>query len=345
MIDDTRRVAGLPAARRVHYLARVSSSGIFLIANPVAGAGRGAKLLPAVRRAFDAIGAPNVLLTRGPGDEARCVWDALDRGATTLAILGGDGTLNKATGALLAARAGGSCRVVMLPGGSGNDFVSTLPLRSRAWVTMARLAVDGVATPMDCARVDGRHMLNVAGFGFDVATLATLERIGALGRLAGGTFRYRLAAARHIIGFRPFEADLDDGLGFRPVLLVALANGRRYGGGIVIAPDARPDDGELEVVSIDDAPAVERVALFREAGDGKHVARPGVRVQRERALTLRFAEPPRFQIDGELHLARRREVEVELLPGALRVVTAQAQVAPEGSGRPAATSRRAEIPR
>ncbi len=325
--------------RRVHYLARVNRSTIFLIANPAAGGGRGAKLLPAVRRAFDAIGAPNVLVTRAPGDEARCVWDALDQGAATIAILGGDGTLSKATGALLAARAGAACRIVMLPGGSGNDFVSTLPLRSRAWVTMARLAVDGVTTAIDCARVDGRHMLNVAGFGFDVATLATLDRAGVLGRLAGPSLSYRLAAARHIMSFRPLEADLDDGLGFREVLLVALANGRRYGGGIVIAPEARPDDGMLDIVSIDDASTLERVALFRDAGEGKHIERPAVRVQRDHALTLRFAAPPRFQIDGELHQARRREVEVEVVPGALRVVTAQAAGMAEPQGRPMAAAR------
>jgi len=307
---------------------------VFLVANPAAGHGRAAKLLPAVRRAFAGIGAPKPLVTRGPGDEARCVWEALDAGADTIAILGGDGTLSKATGALLAARAGDRCRVLMLPGGSGNDFISTLAMRSRAWVEMAKLAVDGVATPVDCARIDGRHVLNVGGFGFDVAALRTLQRLGALGRLAGNALRYKLAAAKHIFGFRPLRADLDDGLGERELLLVAIANGRRYGGGILVAPNASVDDGMLDVVSIEDAPATERIALFQTAQTGAHIARDGVAVRREARVTLRFDAPPAFQIDGELHQSKRSEIVAESVPGALRVITGPAVATPAIPGLP-----------
>ena len=318
---------------------------VFLIANPAAGHGRGAKLLPAVRRAFAGIGAPKPLVTRGPGDEARCVWEALDAGADTIAILGGDGTLSKATGALLAARAGEKCRVLMLPGGSGNDFISTLAMRSRAWVEMAKLAVDGTARPIDCARIDGRHVLNIAGFGFDVAALRTLQRLGALGRLAGEALRYKLAAAKHIFGFRPMRADLGDGYGERELLLVAIANGRRYGGGILVAPNATVDDGLLDVVSIDDAPATERIALFQTAQSGKHLAREGVDVRRERSVTLRFEAPPAFQIDGELYQARRREVTAECVPGALRVITATAAAAPQSPALPRSAPATAQASR
>ena len=318
---------------------------VFLIANPAAGHGRGAKLLPAVRRAFAGIGAPKPLVTRGPGDEARCVWEALDAGADTIAILGGDGTLSKATGALLAARAGERCAVLLLPGGSGNDFVSTLAMRSRAWVEMAKLAVEGTARPIDCARVDGRHALNIAGFGFDVAALRTLQRLGALGRLAGETLRYKLAAAKHIFGFRPMRADLGDGLGERELLLVAIANGRRYGGGILVAPHASVDDGLLDVVSIDDAPTAERIALFQTAQDGRHLSREGVAVRREPVVTMHFEVPPAFQIDGELYQARRRAVVAECVPGALRVITAQAASVPPTQGLPRSASATARASR
>lgn len=286
--------------------------------------GRAAKLLPAVRRAFAGVGAAKPLVTRAPGDEARCVWEALDAGADTIAVLGGDGTLSKATGALLAARAGDRCRVLMLPGGSGNDFISTLAMRSRAWVEMAKLAAEGTARPIDCARLDGRHVLNVGGFGFDVAALRTLHRLGAIGRLAGNTLRYKLAAAKHIFGFRPLRADLDDGLGERELLLVAIANGRRYGGGILVAPNASVDDGLLDVVSIDEAPATERIALFQTAQTGKHLSRGGVAVRRASAIRFVFDAPPMFQIDGEVYQARRSEVVAECVPGALQVITSAA---------------------
>ena len=113
---------------------------VYLIANPAAGAGRAARLLHTVRRAFDGVGARETIITQGPGDEVRCVRRALDAGSDTIAILGGDGTWSKATGAIVDAGAGPSCRVVLLAGGTGNDFVAALGGQSRAWVTLARLA-------------------------------------------------------------------------------------------------------------------------------------------------------------------------------------------------------------
>ena len=119
------------------------------------------------------------------------------------------------------------------------------------------------------------------------------------------------------------------------LLLVAVANGRRYGGGILVAPNASVDDGLLDVVAIDDAPPAERIALFQTAQAGKHLARPGVTVRRERSVTLRFEAPPMFQIDGEVYQARRSEVLVECVPGALRVITAPAAASPPPAGFPA----------
>ncbi|HET9003664.1 MAG TPA: acylglycerol kinase family protein, partial [Gemmatimonadaceae bacterium] len=69
---------------------------VYLIVNPAAGGGRSARLLATVRRAFDGVGARETILTKCAGDEVRCVRRALDAGADTIAILGGDGTWSKA---------------------------------------------------------------------------------------------------------------------------------------------------------------------------------------------------------------------------------------------------------
>lgn len=295
---------------------------IYLIANPAAGGGRAQRLLPAVRRAFDGVGARETVLTTRPGDEARCVRRALDGGADTIAILGGDGTWSKATGALLDAGAGAACRAVLLAGGTGNDFVAALGGQSRAWVTLARLAAEGPDRSVDTVRVDGRHALNAAGFGFDVGVLESLLRAGGIGRAVPGPLRYRLAALPQIFRYQAMEFDPGDGQGRRPLLLAVLANGFRYGGGLPIAPGARPDDGMIDLVTVDDVPALRRLLLFHAVLGGRHLSLGAVRTVRQRSFTLHFAAPPRFQIDGELHDARGSELRVDCVPGALRLVTA-----------------------
>ena len=307
---------------------------VYLIANPAAGGGRAARLLDTVRRAFDGVGVRETILTKSPGDEVRCVRRALDAGADTIAILGGDGTWSKATGAIVAAGAGASCRAVLLAGGTGNDFVAALGGQSRAWVTLARLSAEGPDRPIDTLRVDGRHALNVAGFGFDVGVLEALQRVGGVERIVRGALRYRLAALQQIFRYRAVEFDPGDGFGLRPLLLAVLANGFRYGGGLPIAPGARPDDGMIDLVTVDDVPAIRRLLLFQAVMAGHHLSIGAVRTVRQPSFTLRFAAPPRIQIDGELLDARGPELRVECVPGALRLVTAAGSSGAGPSPRP-----------
>ena len=314
------------------------SRSIYLIANPAAGSGRAARLLPTVRRAFEGVGARETILTTAPGDEVRCVRRALDGGADTIAILGGDGTWSKATGAIVDAGAGGSCRTVLLAGGTGNDFVAALGGPSRAWVTLARLAADGPDRPIDTLRVDGRHTLNAAGFGFDVGVLETLQRVSGIRRVFGGVLRYHLAALQQIFRYRAVAFDPGDGGGRRMLLLAVLANGFRYGAGLPIAPGARPDDGMVDLVTVDDIAALRRILLFHAVTAGRHLAISAVRTVRQPSFTLRFDAPPRFQVDGELYDAKRTEVRVECIPGALRIVTGAGASAGEQRPRQQAKS-------
>lgn len=325
---------------------------VYLIANPAAGGGRAARLLPTVRRAFDGVGARETIVTTAPGDEVRAVRRALDGGADTIAILGGDGTWSKATGAIVDAGAGGRCRALLLAGGTGNDFVASLDGPSRAWVTLARLAAEGPVRAVDTLRVDGRHALNVAGFGFDVGVLEALQRVSGIERIVRGALRYRLAALQQIFQYDAVDFDPGDGGGERPLLLAVIANGYRYGGGLPIAPGARPDDGLLDMVCVEEIPPLRRLLVFQSVMAGGHLTADAVRTVRQAAFTLRFASPPRFQLDGELHDARGAEVRVECVPGALQLVTAAAgsPAAPyrhfpeEPSPRPAASSRLSHAP-
>lgn len=285
-----------------------------LIANPAAGRGRGARLLPVAAAAFAAQGITDVRLTVAPGDEARQVRAALDAGCDTIAVLGGDGTWSKAAAEL--ARLGAPARLALLAAGTGNDFVKNLPEPSRNPEAMARLvAGDADERRIDMAAVDGQLFLNVAGFAFDVAVLARTERM----RWLSGTAVYAAAAVQELFAYAGLEVAIDGAAPSR-FLLLAFANGAHFGGAFHVAPGARIDDGLLDAIAIPDIGRLGRPGLLARAARGTHLRHPRVTARRAAAFTLRFAGPPVYEADGELRRAASAEVRVESRPGALRVL-------------------------
>ena len=264
------------------------------------------------------MGVPGCEVTVAPGDESRAVARLLDSGCDTIAVLGGDGTWSKVAAAVVERRA--DCRLALLAAGTGNDFVKSVGVPATKFHDMARLAADGPDVRVDAGQVDGTFFLNVVGFGFDAAVLADTQQESLL----RGQALYVSAALRQLFSYRGTEIGIA-GDGDRPLgrrLLLAIANGRHFGGAFRIAPDALVDDGALDAIAIADASPFRRMRLFSAAMRGTHVGLPEVSTNRACSITLRFREPPTYQADGELRHATSTLVEVACLPRALRIVVA-----------------------
>ena len=293
--------------------------GVVVIANPVAGRGAGARRIRTAREAFAHAGVTDIRTTESPGDEARLVRAALDDGADTLAILGGDGTWGKCAAAV--ATLGADVRLAFLHGGTGNDFAKNLPAPSSDFAAMARLAVEGGPEwRVDMGVVESGAtrdlFLNVAGFGFDIAVLEQLAAGGAL----RGRAVYVLAALRQLLSYRGLGvAVAPEGATGRSLMLV-VSNGRNFGGAFRIAPEARVNDGLLDLVHVGDVRGIARLPLFANALRGAHLQHSRVTAARASEFALRFAEPPAYETDGELRRAGSAEVTVRCLPGVLRVL-------------------------
>jgi diacylglycerol kinase (ATP) len=161
----------------------------------------------------------------------------------------------------------------------------------------------------------------VAGFGFDADVLEHTTHA----RWLRGPALYQVIAAQRIFRYKGFEGELhvdDQVMADRRFLAVIFSNGPRFGGGYQIAPRARVDDGVLDGVIIRDASPWRRAMLFARAKAGRHVEMPEVSLRSARSFTLRFGASPRFDADGELHVARGATVEVSCLPGRLRFAVA-----------------------
>ena len=297
--------------------------------NPTAGKGRTRKLLPELTEALTgALGDVEIHVTTDAADVVRRARAAYESGRAVVAC-GGDGTVNALAG--VASEEDGVLGIV--PTGSGNDFAAHLGLDWKRW----RDAV-GVLTEGRVARVDlGRAVLaddgtsawftSVANSGFDSEANRWANGV----RWATGTTLYVLAVVRTLAVYSPrrYRLTVDGEAHDLEAWLVAVGNSRGYAGGMRITPDARLDDGELDVCVVGHVSRVGFLRSFPRVFKGTHTTHPAVTMLRGKLIELASLEPAGT---NELYGSGERigplPARMEAVPGALRVLV------PEGSPVP-----------
>ncbi len=323
----------LTASERRHYV----------IFNPASGRGRGARRIHRYRALLqERLGHATFEVTEGPEGERELADRALAAGYEVIVAVGGDGTWSNVADRLVAS---GRKDVVLgiLPGGTGNDFgrnlgfhpndvdeaVSVLAAGRERTVDVGRLETPS-ASAHDPSRREARHFLNLLGFGFDIAVIDAAARA----RFLKGEVLYKLTALQQLFRFPGIRLGLQAGgdLSFEGAhLMLTVSNGRYFGGGFPIAPDGAVDDGKLHACMIADAPPLARLRLFNLAEKGRHPRSSRVRILDGDRFRLNFAEPPRFEMDGEVRQAGDATLDVRILPGALRVVAPTHHSAPQST--------------
>lgn len=298
------------------------ATAVGLIVNPAAGGGRGRRLGASAAQAVSALGTVRRWDTTAPGDERRCAAEALAAGVHWLAIVGGDGTWGNAAGVVAMAPPSQRPTLLLLAGGTGNDFPKTLGAPADDPLALVALAQRGAVRTVDMGSVDDRPFLNCAGFGFDARVCEAMQ---AHRRMTGRAV-YILTAVQQLLTYSGLPVAVD-GRARGQQLMLVFSNGVWFGGSFRIAPAARLDDGALTVTSIADASPLRRAALFGQAFGGTHIAAPEVRTWDATTTHLAFDSPPIFEADGEFAQAAHREVTVRCLPGALTVVAPPAVLA------------------
>jgi diacylglycerol kinase (ATP) len=296
-----------------------------VIVNPVAGRGRGARVLPAVRAAFAAVGITDVRESTEREGERLIAARALGEGCDTLVAVGGDGTWSNVANAIL--HSGADARLALIAAGTGNDFAKTAGAPATDIAATARLVAEGAARRVDVGRIEDRWFLNIAGFGFDIAVLESVARIKWL----KGDPLYLYAALRQLGSYAGSEIMVNSPARARGAvrhLMLVIANARHFGGAFRIAPTASVTDGLLDAIAIEDAPTLRRLQLFAAVIRGTHAAMPEVQMEQSRTFTLQFPEAPAYETDGEYRRAASAALEVSCVPNALRVVVPTSALVP-----------------
>ena len=284
---------------------------VVAIVNPVAGKARGAKLrakaVDELKRLFPDIA---FVESNAPGHATALAQSARD--SELIVAVGGDGTLREvvyglvsATGPLDPLAPRPLPILAVIPVGSCNDLPKTVGIPPDV-IQACRVAKEGRARAIDVIRVemsDGdtpqqTYFVNAAGFGFDAAVTAEAHKSKHL----RGLPLYVVAIIRTLrslecplvrIRAGAFETE-------QRVLMIAATNGRYYGGGMKVAPEAQPDDGLIEVCIAD---SMGRFAALRKLPRfvaGNHVTLKEVRMLRTPELELEFLEPVQIELDGDL---------------------------------------------
>lgn len=288
-------------------------SDVHVLANPAARKGSGAAHYAKALDALRAAGAGVHELAATTREEAsRVLADAVAAGASRVVLVGGDGLVHLAIQSLATT----STELALLPAGTGNDFAHALGLdRGDLAAQVARVL--GPARSLDAMRTTHGWVASVAGIGFSAMVNA---RANALAWPRGGA-RYTVATMLSIprLTTVSLTLELDDERMEVDTTMLAVANTPCFGGGMRICPEARPDDGLLDIAIIGAVSAPTLLRVFPRVFRGTHVRHPQCTMRRARRVAL-LDTCTELWGDGERVGAA--PMEIEAVPGAIHVAGA-----------------------
>jgi diacylglycerol kinase (ATP) len=299
-------------------------SKIKLILNPICNHGRSQQNAADLRPLLAGLEA-DWGGTEYPGHAIELARQAGEQGHDLVIALGGDGTVHEVINGLMQVPPEKRPALGIVPLGSGNDFAHILGLHIEPALAL-RAALEGTLHPLDMASVcdeNGRleYFNNTLGIGFDAVVNYYTRQITRI----HGFMMYFVALIRTI--FRHFETvdlhvETDRETWDLNTLMLAVGNGPREGGGFLVTPDARLDDGILNYVTIHKISRLLMLRLVPEVMKGTHGRFKVVRMGTCRKMNVSGAKPLVVHCDGEVYAGLGtdiRKLAIEILPAALQL--------------------------
>ena len=312
----------------------IDSSLPLVIVNPKSAGGATNERWAGVASDFRAhFGAFQVAFTKKQGDGIALAKRGAEAGRRFIIACGGDGTINEVANGIL--ESGKEVELGILPSGTGGDFRRTIGMPTDAREAAKQMR-DGATKWIDAGRVTfldhagervSRHFLNVSSFGLSASVIGRVKTSASLDWRPLDVFRGRASFALSTLqevldlGYTTVRVKLDDGEEkLLNTINFCVANSRFFGGGMMIAPDARINDGFLDVVNIGDIRTAKIIFNAYKLYNGSHLDLSEVKHRHARRVEVAPANETQtifIETDGEL--PGRLPAIFEIVPNALQV--------------------------
>jgi diacylglycerol kinase (ATP) len=290
--------------------------------NPAAAGGTTGKRWPEMAHRAAQHGLDgDALISEGPGQLTSLAADAVAGGATRLVVVGGDGSVNEVVNGIADAQ---GVELAVIPRGTGWDFVRTFDI-PRNVDAAVDVALTGSVREIDLGAVTYRAwsgeearsvFANVASAGISGAIA---QRANESSKALGGKVSYYWATLAVFFGWQTGEMRVTvDGESRNGKMIDAVVcNGRYLGGGMMMCPEAEPDDGVFDVLLIGDVTKRDLLLVLPKTYKGNHLPHPRLELLRGKVVSVESAEPLPIELDGEQ--PGTTPARFEVLPRALRL--------------------------
>jgi len=301
---------------------------IKIILNPMADMGNAWRIARDLRSITEEHGGIDWSGTVYPGHAIQLAKQAGEQGYDLVIAMGGDGTVHEVMNGLMQLPAERRPILGVVPAGSGNDFGHGIGAPTDAAEALHR-AIHGEPSTVDLGLMiaeDGRreYFDNTLGIGFGAIVTIRSHRLPLL----RGFLMYLTAVLQTILlDHNPIHMQIEvDGKRVEEdIIYLILCNGPREGGGFLIAPEAKIDDGILDYAMITNVSRLKMLRIVPEVMKGTHGRFKEVTISTCKKFTLTADRPLYIHADGEIFSgpgSDLRKVSFEIVPNALKVIRA-----------------------
>ncbi|MBE5818081.1 MAG: diacylglycerol kinase family lipid kinase [Clostridiales bacterium] len=285
---------------------------LHFICNPISGNGKASKAADTIMTKLNDSDIPYEFhFSDEKGNATQIARELTEKGYKDIIVVGGDGTLHEVLNGLCDPK---QVNLGLIASGSGNDLGSFVGIPKDP-IAALDIILNGTPKPTDYLMCSGIRGINVLGTGVDVDILKRCYK----SKILKGKFKYMISTLISVFLYKyPHATVTVDGKDtVHDCFIISCANGRRFGGGIVIAPEAVIDNGSIDFVLVNGMKWYHKPAALLKLATGKILDVKQTEFMHASTVRAVFDEPCDINIDGEIY--SNVELDVSIVPGGLNM--------------------------
>ena len=288
----------------------------YILVNPVSGNRKGLKHGIVIKKLLKKYNIEaTIVVSEYPGHLTKIAKDLSSKHDCRFYSVGGDGTLNEIVTGIINTNS----EIVVVPCGTGNDFVKSIS----KYISLRKIIIESLnrkATFTDVLQVNkDKYCINILNSGFDAMVAKNVDYFRKVPFISG-KMKYNLAIFYTLLANKNYKFKLrtDDIVKKGNYTLIAVANGKYYGGGILPCPDANVTDGILNVCAIDASRVRQKIILLPRYKKGKHTSLKQVNFYNTK--NIHIVSTRKFPVSNDGEVFYTNKLSIKVLKNAIKIV-------------------------